>query len=296
MASIIYYNTTLPEFEVYRPKTLDEVLRLKSKYGGDAMIIAGGTDLLVDLRMRLRKPKVLIDITGVDELRKLEYSEGKGLEIGAGVTLRALELNDIVRRKYPVLWSAIKVMADAALRNRATLVGNLCNASPAADTAPPLLTYKAKAEIASVRKRRIIDLKEFFVWVKRTVLKPDEVVTKVIVPEPPKGHSGEYYKAVRSVEDLALVGIAILVANPDNPKERIVRLAYASVAPKPVIVDEVEKLFKQDKPLNQLIREAIEIVKRAVSPITDVRATKEYRMHIVEFMTAYLLKKYLKVR
>ena len=293
MASVIYFNTTLPEFEFFSPKTLEEALKLKHEYGANASIIAGGTDLLVDLRMRVKKPKVLIDITRIKELKSLRYEEGRGLEVGAAVTLRELEESDVVRKKYYVLWDAVRKMADVALRSRATLVGNICNASPAADSAPPLLVYKAKVEISSVRGRRVIDLKDFFVWVKKTVLQPDEIVTKIIIPEPPEGARGEYFKAVRSVEDLALVGIAILVANPKEPAKRIVRLAYASVAPKPVIAEGVEEVFRKDRPLNELIREALEEVRKVVSPITDVRATKEYRMHVIEFMTAYLLRKYL---
>ncbi|HDJ83952.1 MAG TPA: xanthine dehydrogenase family protein subunit M, partial [Desulfurococcaceae archaeon] len=277
--SVLVFHTLLPEFEYFRPKTLDEALELLNKYGEDAKILAGGTDLLVDMRMRIKKPKYVIDIKGIKELHVLKYEEGKGLTIGATVTLSELINNKIVKEKYYVLWDAVRQIADEHLRMRATLIGNICNASPAADSAPALLVLKAKVNIASVDGQRTIEIKDFFKWVKKTVLKPNEMVTSIFIPEPPKDAKGRYLKFVRSAEDLALVGIAGLVAYPRDPEKRIVRLAYSSVAPTPVVVEEVEELFKQNRPLSELVEEAVKIVMNKVSPITDVRATKELRQH-----------------
>ena len=288
--SVLVFHTLLPEFEYFRPKTLDEALELLNKYGEDAKILAGGTDLLVDMRMRIKKPKYVIDIKGIKELHVLKYEEGKGLTIGATVTLSELVNNKIVKEKYYVLWDAVRQIADEHLRMRATLIGNICNASPAADSAPALLVLKAKVNIASVDGQRTIEIKDFFKWVKKTVLKPNEMVTSIFIPEPPKDAKGRYLKFVRSAEDLALVGIAGLVAYPRDPEKRIVRLAYSSVAPTPVVVEEVEELFKQNRPLSELVEEAVKIVMNKVSPITDVRATKELRQHMVEYGTRYLLK------
>ena len=288
--SIVIFHTLLPEFEYLKPKTLNEALELLNKYGEEAKILAGGTDLIVDMRMRAKEPKYVIDIKGIEELHVLKYEEGKGLTIGATVTLRELVENKIVKEKYYVLWDAVRQIADERLRMRATLVGNICNASPAADSAPALLVLKAKVNIASVEGHRTIEIKNFFKGVKKTVLKPNEMVTSVFIPEPPKNARGLYLKFVRSAEDLALVGIAGLVAYPKDPEKRIVRLAYSSVAPTPVIVEEVEELFKQDRPINELIEEAIKLVMKKVSPITDVRATKELRQHMVEYGTRYVLK------
>ncbi len=288
--SVLVFHTLLPEFEYFRPKTLQEALELLDKYKGDARILAGGTDLLVDMRMRIKQPKYVIDIKGIDELHTLKYEEGKGLTIGATVTLDELLNNKIVKEKYYVLWDAIRQLADTHLRMKATLVGNICNASPAADSAPALLVLKAKVNIASVNGTRTVEIKDFFKWVKKTILEPNEMVTSIFIPEPPEGAKGRYLKFVRSAEDLALVGIAALVANPKDPAKRIVRIALSSVAPTPVIVEEVEELFKQDKPLSELAEEAVKLVMSKVSPITDVRATKELREHMVEFGTRYLLK------
>ncbi len=286
----IYFPSTLPKFEYLRPKTLEEALEMLSEHGENVAILAGGTDLIVDLRFRLKRPKYVMDIKGIKELHVLEYREGEGLVIGATTTLNEILRHDIVKKKYYALWEAISNMGDLAIRNRATLVGNICNASPAADSAPPLLVLNAKVELRSVEGSREVPLREFFVGVKKTVRKPNELVTKVHIPEPPKGAKGMYFKAVRTSEDLSLVGIAGLAANIEEPSKRIVRLAYASVAPTPVVIDEVEEVFRKDKPVKELIREAVDVVKKRLSPITDVRATKEYRLHLIEYGTRYLLR------
>jgi len=294
--SVLIFRTTLPRFEYLKPKSLEEALELKAKYGDDAMVLAGGTDLLVDIRMRVKKPKYVIDIKGIKELSELKYSEGRGLEIGSTVTLSEIERSKVVKEKFHVLWDAVRRLADFPLRTRATLAGNIANASPASDSAPALLVLGAEVELSSTKGTRKLPIKKFFKWVKQTYMQPDEIITRIFVPEPPRDSKGMYLKFTRiSVEDLSVVGIAGLVANPKEPKRRIVRLAYASVAPTPILVDEVEEIFKRDKPMKELIREAVEAVKKKTSPITDVRGTAEYRRHLIEFGTAYLLNRLLGV-
>ncbi len=293
MASVLHFRTTLPNFTYRRPSSLNELLQLKAELGGEASLLAGGTDLLVDMRSGIRRPKVVVDVKGINELHLLEHTRDRGLVVGASVTLGELGRNELVRFKYPVLYGAIRKLADPSLRERATLAGNIANASPAADSVPPLLVYGAKLELASLRGRRQVPLREFFTGVKKTVMREDEVITKIIIPEPPEGSEGEYFKAVRTSEDLAVVGIAALFANKTEPRERIVRLGFASVAPTPLYMDSVEELFRRDAPINELIKEAIKLVLKEVNPITDVRATKEYRLHLVKYVTAYLLRKYL---
>ncbi|HDJ66281.1 MAG TPA: xanthine dehydrogenase family protein subunit M [Nitrososphaeria archaeon] len=294
--STLIFRTTLPTFEYLRPNSLEEALELKAKYGGDAMILAGGTDLLVDIRMGAKKPKYVIDIKGIKEVSELKYVEGKGLEIGSAVTLSEIERSKIVREKFHVLWDAVRRLADFSLRTRATLAGNIANASPASDSAPALLVLGAEVELSSTRGTRKLPIKKFFKWVKQTYMEPDEILTRIFVPEPPKDSKGMYLKFTRiTVEDLSVVGIAGLTANLREPEKRIVRLAYASVAPTPILVEEVEEIFKRDRPIKELIREAVEAVKKKTSPITDVRGTAEYRRHLIEFGTAYLLNKLLGV-
>jgi len=281
----------LPKFEYYSPKTLEEAVELLSKYGSDAKVLAGGTDLLVAMRDRLLKPKAVIDVKGIPELRALEYREGEGLTIGAAVTLSRILAMPEVKEKYHVLWDAVRQLGDDILRNRATLVGNICNASPAADSAPALLVLDAVVNVMGKNGRRQIPIGEFFAGVKKTTLKPDEIVVSVSVPEPPKGSKGRYLKAMRVwSEDLAVVGVAAVVAG-----EADVRLAYSSVAPTPIRIREAEEVFKKPGPLEEKIRWAAEIAAQKVSPISDVRGGAEYRLNLVRVLTRRILEELLGV-
>ncbi|MDW8084162.1 MAG: xanthine dehydrogenase family protein subunit M [Candidatus Caldarchaeum sp.] len=280
----------LPKFVYYAPETIDETLELLEKYGKDAKILAGGTDLVVDLRERKKRPKAVIDIKRIKELNHLEYVHGRGLVIGATVTYHQILNYQPVREKYPALWEAVKTIADEILRLRATLVGNICTASPAADTAPALLVYDAVVETASRKGGRKIPIDEFFTGVKKNALEPEEIVVSVSLPEPPADSKSTYLKAMRVwSEDLALVGVAALVA--DGGKD--VRLAYASVAPTPLRVKSAEEVFRRDGDLHEKIEKAVELAAASVSPITDVRASKEYRLHLVKTFTRNALRRLL---
>ena len=294
--STLVFRSTLPKFTYLRPSSLSELLELKHRYGPRAALLAGGTDLLVDMKAGVRRPEYVIDIKGVKELKRL-WREGSDLFIGAAVTLKELVECDIVRKEYPILADALRVMGDFVLRSRATLCGNVVNASPAADSAPPLLVYGARAVIASLNGVREVPLDRFFRWVKQTVLESDEVLIGIKLPPPPPNASGEYFKCVRTSEDLAIVGIAVLAAGTRD--EPLLRVAYASVAPTPVLIDYSQMLadgLRRGSNISDMIRGIVEdVISRRVSPISDVRATREYRIHLVKYVTAYLLRKHLGV-
>ncbi|MCL7388745.1 MAG: xanthine dehydrogenase family protein subunit M [Thaumarchaeota archaeon] len=286
----------LPKFEYYSPTSLSEALDLLEKYGEDAKIIAGGTDLLVSMRDRILKPKCLIDIKKIPELRRIEYKEGVGLTIGAAVTFKDILEYPNLEKKYRVLWEAIKTIGDMILRNRATLVGNICNASPAADSAPALLILDARARIINKNDGvREVPLERFFIGVKKTILKPTEIVKEVFVPEPPANCYGKYVKVMRvQSEDLAVVGVAGLAYRDRG--DLIIRLAYSSVAPTPIRVKEVEEVFKKkNMSLDEKIEEAVKISSEKVSPISDVRGSAEYRLNLVKVATRRLIKELVEV-
>ena len=281
----------LPKFEYYSPATLSEALELLERYGEDAKIIAGGTDLLVSMRDRLLKPKNLIDIKKIPDLRQIEYKEGVGITIGAAVTYNDMLEHPIMEKKYRVLCEAVRTIGDIVLRNRATLVGNICNASPAADSAPPLLILDARVRIINKNDGvREVPLERFFIGVKKTILKPTEIVKEVFIPEPPTNYYGKYVKMMRVLsEDLTVVGVAGLAYRDKG--ELIVRLAFSSVAPTPIRVREVEEVFKKkDMPIDKKIEEAVKISSEKVSPISDVRGSAEYRLNLVKVATTRLLK------
>ncbi|MDI6884084.1 MAG: xanthine dehydrogenase family protein subunit M [Hadesarchaea archaeon] len=278
----------IPKFDYFRPKTTEELVNLLAKYGEDAKMFVGGTDLLVLMRDKLIRPKYVIDLKGIEELHEFSYDEKRGLRIGATVTLNELLESDVVKERFGVLWSAAGALADPTIRNRGTLVGNICNASPAADTAPALLVLDAEVEVAGKGGERTIPIRDFFMDVKRTSLKPEEFVKAVRIPNPPAGAKGGYYKWGRTRgEDLAVVGVAALVVNSGK---RIVRVALSSVFKTPLRVPEVEKVFEEEGPLDEQIERAVSVVQEKIAPITDVRGGKEYRLHMAGVLTRRALK------
>lgn len=287
----------LPKFDYLAPSTLQDTFELLESHGQEAVLLAGGTNLLVSLMDRELLPKYVIDIKRIKELNELSYHERRGLNVGAAVTMNRL-IHHESSKNYPVLMEAIKTIGDSQVRNRATLVGNICNASPAADSAPALLVLDATLNIASRNNKRTIPLQEFFAGVNKTVLAKDELVTSINVPTPPERSVGGYEKARRTMgEDCALVGVAGLVARNEGA-QKSVRLAYCSVAPTPVRASDSEGIFENAKSFEELLKQAILIAKRVIPPIPDDRtgkeyhrAGKEYRAALVETLTRRLLRR-----
>jgi len=281
----------LPKFDYLRPRTTEELAAALAEHGADAKLFAGGTDLVVLMRDKLVRPKYVIDIKGIEELRELSWDERRGLTIGAAVTLSELIASEVIRERFGALWKAAGTLADPTIRNRATLVGNICNASPAADTAPALLVLGAEVEVVSAKGKRVIPIREFFKGVKRTALEQGEFVRAVRVPNPPEGAKGDYLKWGRTRgEDLAVVGVAGLAVNSGK---KLVRIALSSVAPTPLIVPEVEGIFEGGGSVEEQIDKAASIVVEKISPISDVRAGKEYRLHMAGVLTKQILKRIL---
>ncbi|MEM3420669.1 MAG: xanthine dehydrogenase family protein subunit M [Candidatus Hadarchaeum sp.] len=276
----------LPKFDYLKPKTVQEAVGMLAEHDGEARVLAGGTDLLVLMRDRAIRPRYLIDVKGIGELREISHGEN-GLRIGAAVVLNQLVESNVVKERFGALWDASRSLGDPILRNRATLVGNICNASPASDTAPALLVHGAEVEVANSAGERVIPVKDFFVGVKRTSLRPGDLVKAVRVPNPPEGSMSCYLKWGRTRgEDLAVVGVAGLV----NPDQKMVRIALSSVAPTPLLIPEVEEVFWKGGTLAEQINKAASIVAGKISPISDVRASKEYRVHMAEVLTKRVLR------
>ena len=281
----------IPKFDYLRPQTIEELVDLLAKHGGNAKLLAGGTDLLVLMRDKIIRPKYVIDLKGIRELHELSHDEKRGLTIGATVTCSELLASEVVRKRFGVLWSSVNVLADPILRNRATLVGNICNASPAADTAPALLVLEAEVEVVGKEGGRTIPIQNFFTGVKQTSLKPGEFVKAVRIPNLPEGAKGDYLKWGRTRgEDLAVVGVAVLVASPGK---KIVRVALSSVFKTPIRVFEVERIFEGEGPVEEQIERAVSVVKEKIAPITDVRGGKEYRLHMAGVLTQRALRELL---
>ncbi|MGB9750142.1 MAG: FAD binding domain-containing protein [Caldisericia bacterium] len=272
-------------FEYYKPKNLDELVELLFRYKSKARILSGGTDLIVRIKDGFEFPEVVIDIKGIKELSELKF-DGKNLFIGATVTFNEIIENDIVKEKYPLLWESAKSVASMGIRNRATLAGNICSAVPSLDSGPALLIYEAEVILKSKEGERKVNMNEFFLGPRKTVLKEDEFVYGVNVPLPNKKNGSSYVKLGRyNGEDLAQVGLGILVLEGNE-----YRIAHCAVGPVAARARKIEKLLN-GKPLSDsLIEDAKKLIEEEISPITDVRATKEYRIHMAKVMLERGLK------
>lgn len=279
---------TLPEFEYAKPTTLPEALELLNRHGDDAKVMAGGVGLLAFMKERLMEPTHVIDVKGIPELRRLRYLRGAGLTIGAAVPMNEVLNHPIVKARYKALYDCLHHLSDTALRNRSTIVGDLCEALPFIDSPPPLIIFDAIVEAASVTGRRRIPVQEFLVGTAQTALNPNELVVALHLPEPPEGANSGFLKHAIGGE-FSVVNLAALVVNPEEPSKRVVKLAYGAVTPLPMTVPEAEAIFRKGAPVQHLIAEAIAIVLKTITPMTDISASMEYRRHLMEVMSWKLL-------
>ncbi|HEU97696.1 MAG TPA: xanthine dehydrogenase family protein subunit M [Fervidicoccus fontis] len=284
----MYYR--LPQFEYLRPNDLHQALETIRE--GDWKPLAGGTDLLLDMKNGRQSPKKIIDISRLSELRYVRTNDSRVL-IGGGSRLQELLENVIVKEKLPLLSSAIYEMASWQIRNIATIAGNLCNASPAADSAPPLLVHGARVKLISSSGSRTVPLSEFFLGPRKTVLSNNELMGEIDVPLL-EGYYYRYYKiGRRHAFTLSVVSMAIAV-KIENGIFSDVRIAMGSVAPKPVRALNVEKELIGKEAKTVEITKAIDLVSEDISPISDVRASAEYRMKVTKFLLKESLQESLK--
>ena len=284
-------NVVMPKFEYHMPENVQEVLALLDKYGCDAKIIAGGTDVLPKLKGGVMAPAHIISLREVKELRFIDYDCHDGLRFGANVKLRELENNPIVKSKYKALYMGCHSIASTQIRNIATLVGNVCNAVPSADSAPALLALSAKLKIVSSKGERIVPIEKFFTGVCKTVLSPNELVTEVIVPEMGANSGSYYFKyAVRRAMDLALVGVAAKIT-VENGLCSDAKIALGAVAITPKRAPEAEKMLIGQHLTANLIEQAARFAsENECSPISDIRASREYRREMVYVLTRDAIK------
>jgi len=269
-------GTVAGTFKYRAPATRAELLDLIAEHGA-VRILAGGTDLLVDIRNGVRHPELVVDLKHVDGLRAITWDPAAGLVIGAATTINDVLRSAAVREHYPLLLACARDLASYQIRNRATVVGNVVNASPCSDMAPGLLCLEARAVLSSTRGERQVAFREFFTGVKRTVLEHDEVLERIVVPAASAGARGGYRKLKRiKGHDLGIVGVAVLKHGTD------LRLGVSSAAPTPVLVDGL----RVDAPADDVLA----ALHAAISPISDVRCSAEYRAFMAETYARRLLE------
>jgi carbon-monoxide dehydrogenase medium subunit len=272
-------------FDLATPGSVDDCLKLLADRSRETKLVAGGTDLLPQMKNGVLKPARVIDLSGVPELRVLAPDDGRGLRVGAAVTARQLELDARVRTAYAALAESGALVGSVQVRNLATVGGNICNAAPSADMAPPLVALDAEAVIAGPSGRRRVPVASFFTGVRRTVLAPDELLLELLVPAPAPHSGGSYLRHTPRRElDIAVVGVAsqVTLANGVCTKARI---ALAAVAPTPVRATAAERALEGQRLTPALIAEAATLAVEAARPISDQRGSAEFRRHLVRVLT-----------
>jgi carbon-monoxide dehydrogenase medium subunit len=275
-------------FKFVKPKTLSELLEIKNKEAGDGLILAGGTNLLIYIRDGSIKGGTLLDISDLPELRGVRLEKGL-VQIGAAETMSRLLNSNVLRKTLPFIPEVLKKFANPLVRNTSTIGGNIADASPIADSAPPLLVLGAQVVAASVSGERTIQLDEFFINPRETRLKPDEVLVRFLVPVPGEGQGTFIKLGLRRGTSCSVTSVAVwLVREKDVVKD--IHIALGGVAPRPVRAPKTEALFLGKSLEPQLIDITSESVVEEINPITDVRGSAEYRREVSPKILARAVK------
>jgi carbon-monoxide dehydrogenase medium subunit len=284
----------MSRFDYAEPATLDEAVELLRRAEGRATVLAGGTDLLVQIREQVRSPATVVNIKKILGIDQLEFDPASGLVIGALTTTRAVETSPVVRRHYAGLHTAVVHFASIQVRNRATVVGNVCRASPSADTLPPLIADGATLRVRGVEGTRTVPLEGFCTGPGRTVLAPGELVTHLHVPAPAPRTGKVYIKHGRRTEmELATVGVAVTLTLGEEGHCADVRIVLAAVAPTPLRALAAEAALRGQAPSAEAIAAAAAAAVGEARPIGDVRGSAEYRREMVGVLVARALEQAL---
>ncbi len=274
--------TILKPFEYVTPATVDEAVSILDRDGDRAKVVAGGTDLICQMAKKKVNPEILVDIGRIKDLDFITQSDDT-LRIGARTTFHRMEMSELLRRNTPILVSAAEAMGKPQIRNRGTIGGNLANGSPAADGAVPLLALDADVVIAGPSGERTLPLTEFYR--KETALKAGELLTEVRIPlqeaDRVKGHFIKL--GIRLAACLSVVNVSVLIGR-DNGTCSSARIALGAVAPVPMRAYRAEAFLMGKELTDQVVREAARIAADETQPISDVRASKEYRKEAAEVL------------
>ena len=284
-------------FEYHFAATLEDALTQLSRYGPEGKVLAGGTDLVLAMKHKKVLPRHVISLRKVGDLAYI-LEDAERLRIGALATHSQICGNDTLRRRTPALWQAVSLIGSWQIRNIATIGGNLCNASPAADSAPPLLALDARVVIADIKGEKEVPVSSFFTGPGATVLSPDQLLKEIIIEPPDPQSAGCYLKLMRKkAVDLALVGVAFQGQIDDSGKRLSgVEIGLGGVAPTPIRARGAEAILNglEYRDALKALPDAARAAVKETSPITDIRATAEYRKAIVEVFVRRAGEKALK--
>jgi carbon-monoxide dehydrogenase medium subunit len=275
----------LHEFTYEAPTTVAKAVSILKRHGEKARPLCGGTDILIQMRAGARRPEYLVDVKQIKELRQIKFDAKKGLRLGAAVPCIEIHENDAMRKHYPGLAEAAHLIGSLQIQNRASVGGNLCNGSPAADTTPALIALGAKAKIAGGRGSRQVKVEDFVTAPGVTVLKPGELLVEFLIPAP-KPHSADAYLRFipRNEMDIAVVGVGTSLTLAGDVV-KAARIALGAVGPTPILAEKAAESLIGKKLDDAVIETAASLASEAANPIDDMRGTAEFRRHVVGVLT-----------
>ena len=277
-----------------RPSTVAEAVKILAKHGDKARALAGGTDILVQLRGGRRAVDVLVDVKGIKELNELSLDAKKGLTVGAAVPLYKIYGDKKIAAAYPGLIDSTTIIGGIQIQGRATLGGNLCNAAPSADAIPAMVAHNGVATVAGPTGKRKVKVEDFCTAPGQNVLKKGEMVVSIHFPAPAKGFGANYIRFIpRNEMDIAVAGAGVSVELV-NGKVKDARITLSSVAPVPLFVTAAGAALKGKTPDAKAIQAAAEAARKAAKPISDMRGTAEFRSHLCEVLTRRALETAIK--
>lgn len=281
-------------FGYLEARTVEEAMYLLGKYDGEAKVIAGGTDLVLQARNRQIDPKYVVDITTIPGMDYIDYDETQGLRIGALTTIRALEVSTELHQGYPIISQAASQLGSVAIRNVATVGGNLCNALPSAETSQALLALSGRVKIVGPNGERVVPLEDFFTGVGTTVLKTGELLLEIQIPVLPPDTRGVYMKhSMRGTIDLAIVNVAVVVTldREDEAVCRDIRIVLGAVAPTPMRAYKAEDILRGKRINSDLIHTAAQVASDEAHPRAgSIRGSAEYKKEMVRLFTKRLIE------
>ena len=273
------------EISYEAPTTVAQAVTILKRHGEKARPLCGGTDLLIQLRAGVRRPEFVVDLKQIKELRQIKFDARKGLRLGAAVPCIEVYENEAMRKHYPGLTEAAHLIGSLQIQNRASVGGNLCNGSPAADTTPALIALGAKARIAGGRNEREVPVEDFVTSPGRTVLKPGEILVEFLIPAPKPHSSDAYLRFIpRNEMDIAVVGVGTSITF-DADKVKAARIALAAVGPTPIFATQASQSLVGKKLDDAAIEHAGQLASEAASPIDDMRGTADFRRHVTGVLT-----------